>query len=110
MWTEQRTKLLERLETMIGRESALSKHFRGQDGRLESDFGDRANFTGQDEVLEGLEAAALSEIAQIRGALERIDQGTYGECDACGEPIGEARLHAIPFTRLCVDCATQAEA
>jgi len=40
----------------------------------------------------------------IEGALRRIDNGTYGICRDCGEPIAEARLNAIPWTRSCVSC------
>ena len=49
------------------------------------------------------------EAREIQLAIERIDNGTYGECSSCGEPIGEARLGARPFATHCVDCATQAE-
>ena len=37
-------------------------------------------------------------------ALRRIDQGTYGACRDCGEPIAKARLEAIPWTRVCISC------
>jgi DnaK suppressor protein len=45
---------------------------------------------------------ALDEISQ---ALERIDKGTFGVCEECGEPIPRARLQAIPYARHCVACA-----
>ena len=38
----------------------------------------------------------------IEGALRRIDEGTYGVCRDCGEEIAEARLTAIPWTRVCI--------
>ena len=44
-------------------------------------------------------------IRVIQAALERIEDGTYGECDSCGEDIGEARLSAIPEATRCVNCA-----
>ena len=40
----------------------------------------------------------------IEEALERIQRGTYGICRDCGEPIAEARLNAIPWTRVCITC------
>jgi len=40
----------------------------------------------------------------IEEALDRIEQGTYGMCRDCGEPIAEARLNAIPWTRVCITC------
>ena len=41
----------------------------------------------------------------VEGALKRIDDGTYGICEECGEPIPAERLEAIPFTPYCVRCA-----
>lgn len=44
-------------------------------------------------------------IEEINGALERIDQGTFGRCESCGRDIASERLHALPYTRHCVKCA-----
>ncbi len=46
---------------------------------------------------------------KIREALERIDDGTFGICEMCGEPISEARLKARPVTTLCIDCKIEQE-
>ncbi|RMG10764.1 MAG: RNA polymerase-binding protein DksA [Deltaproteobacteria bacterium] len=48
-------------------------------------------------------------IRKIEEALRRIDAGEYGDCEACGEPISEARLKARPFTTLCIECKEEAE-
>ena len=40
---------------------------------------------------------------QVITALEKVDRGTYGVCDACGRPIKKARLEALPFATLCLD-------
>ena len=48
-------------------------------------------------------------ISKIKEALERIEDGTYGYCEACGEPIGEKRLRARPVTTLCIDCKARQE-
>ncbi len=49
-------------------------------------------------------------ISKIRKALERIDDGSYGICDGCGEEIGLERLKARPVTTLCIECKTAQEA
>jgi len=49
-------------------------------------------------------------IKKIRQALDRIDDGSFGVCDDCGEEIGEARLRARPVTTLCINCKTEQEA
>ncbi|HLH78158.1 MAG TPA: TraR/DksA C4-type zinc finger protein [Candidatus Binataceae bacterium] len=45
----------------------------------------------------------------IEDALERLSEGSYGVCEACGLEIGEERLEALPFTRLCRDCQQDQE-
>ncbi len=56
-------------------------------------------------ILENVEA----ELADIEHALARLNDGTYGTCEACGRPIDEARLEALPATRLCLQDQAQAE-
>jgi len=48
-------------------------------------------------------------LGKIRVALEKMDQRTYGICDACGQRIGAARLEALPFATLCVSCQSRLE-
>ena len=44
-------------------------------------------------------------LEEVDAAVRRLDAGTYGVCERCGEPIGEARLEARPVARLCIGCA-----
>jgi RNA polymerase-binding protein DksA len=48
-------------------------------------------------------------LAQVTAALNRIERGTYGRCVVCGRPISRERLHALPYTPHCVDCARRLE-
>ena len=48
-------------------------------------------------------------IRKIQSALQRIDDGTYGICDECGEEIAIPRLKARPVTRLCINCKAKQE-
>jgi DnaK suppressor protein len=48
-------------------------------------------------------------IGKIKDALERIDQGTYGICESCGEDISDERLKARPVTTLCIECKKKQE-
>src|SRR3954447_13780351 len=52
-------------------------------------------------VDEVAHAHAAQELAQIAAALRRVEAGTYGQCEDCGEAIDERRLHALPATRFC---------
>ncbi len=49
-------------------------------------------------------------IEKIKEALERIDNGSFGICEVCGQEIGEERLRARPVTTLCIDCKKKQEA
>lgn len=49
-------------------------------------------------------------IAKIKEALTRIDDGSYGKCEECGEKIGRERMEARPVTTLCIDCKSLQEA
>jgi DnaK suppressor protein len=46
---------------------------------------------------------------RIEAALERIEDGTYGECEECGAKIPKTRLNAIPYASMCVKCASRYE-
>jgi DnaK suppressor protein len=56
--------------------------------------------------LLGNEQDALD---QIDGAIERIEDGSYGQCEECGGKIPKSRLEALPYAALCVCCASQQE-
>jgi DnaK suppressor protein len=58
-------------------------------------------------TLLGTEAEALSE---VNAALDRIERGTFGRCEACGRPVGRARLNVLPQARHCIACARRIEA
>lgn len=70
-----------------------------------ADLNDQAIDIEDDEVLEGLGAAAQQEIALLKLALKRIRDGHYGICQNCEEPISEERLRAVPYAPLCRRCA-----
>jgi len=57
------------------------------------------------EFTLGLLESEEKSLDEISAALQRIEQGSFGACEECHKPIPKARLHALPFTRHCVDCA-----
>ena len=69
------------------------------------DWEEHAVETEGDEVMEELGLSGLEEIKAIKAALDRIEEGTYGECVVCGEEISEERLEAVPHTPFCKDHA-----
>lgn len=75
------------------------------DDEAPADAEDRASEREDDEVLEDLGNQGLQEIQMIRAALDRIRNGSYGDCVKCGAPISEKRLDLLPYTPFCRDCA-----
>jgi DnaK suppressor protein len=53
----------------------------------------------------GVGSSLESTVDRTERALAKLDEGTYGHCDACGEPIAPARLQAMPDSVLCLACA-----
>ncbi len=75
------------------------------DQPADADSEERASEREGDEVLESLGNAGLLEIRMIQAALGRVADCTFGECVACGEPISEERLNAVPHAARCKRCA-----
>ncbi len=68
--------------------------------------------------MDALQAQAMAkasgerramQLREIEAALRRIDDGSYGECERCAEPINPRRLDADPTARLCIGCASRNE-
>jgi DnaK suppressor protein len=61
------------------------------------------------EVEKGLitEKHIQDQLADVKHALDKLDHGTYGLCDICGQPIEPARLEALPHASLCLNCKTR---
>ena len=96
----------DRLRSRLG---DLNARLSGVEAELDqpgdADSEERATEREGDEVLESLGNAGLLEIRMIHAALGRISDGTFGECVACGEPISEERLDAVPHAARCKRCA-----
>ena len=60
-------------------------------------------------MAKATEARAHEQILRVRAALRRMDEGTYGDCARCEEPIARERLEADPATLICIACAEQSE-
>ena len=117
-WTE--SELAKVRETL----AAEAAELRADIDRAESDIADRlgdaVGDAGDDQADVGAKAyereyeLALAHntrelLIQAERALARIDEGTYGTCESCGEPIGKARLLAFPRATLCVGCKQREE-
>ena len=70
----------------------------------QGDLADQADGTNEVHIQLRLRQTDAKILQAIEEALERIEKGTYGICRDCSEEIAEARLKAIPWTRVCIHC------
>lgn len=99
---ETKNKLLSEIETELRAEREGNK----DEGR---DTYDLASEERDREINFILSDRERIKIQQIDDALQRLEESTYGVCESCGLEIAEARLLAMPFTRLCHDCQQEQE-
>ena len=69
------------------------------------DSAEQAQERENDEVVDAIGNETRQSLRAIQVALDKLAEGTYGECEKCGGDIGEGRLNAIPEATLCVSCA-----
>src|SRR5437879_85871 len=99
---EMKTKLLSEIDSELRAEREANKDEGMDTYDLASEERDR-------EISFILSDRERAKMGAIEDALERIAEGSYGVCESCGLEIGEERLEALPFTRLCRDCQQDQE-
>ncbi len=107
-YEEVRSHLLEMLEELDDRLTRITDDVKHTNTPLEKDSAEMATQIENDEVLDYLGNNARIERERVREAIVRIDKGEYGVCELCGEPIPQERLKAVPYSSMCVKCASQA--
>ena len=73
-------------------------------GGLEGDLIDQANADAEADLQIRLHQSDGRLLKAIEEALNRIRQGTFGTCAVCKQPIAKARVEAVPWTHLCLEC------
>jgi DnaK suppressor protein len=103
-------------QVLIKRRDALRKALAGDLSLLKElreqstgDVVDAALDSAQDEISSQLAEVESRELAQIENALERMREGQYGKCEVCNASIPLARLQALPYATLCIQCQREAE-
>lgn len=104
-----REQLLQRQQMLEARADKTARDASHRDEAVSADFAEQAGERENDDVLRTISAESRHEIQQIHQALQRLDEGSYGECSSCGVDIGEERLQAVPYTTLCIKCAAAQE-
>ncbi|MFH1017263.1 MAG: RNA polymerase-binding protein DksA [Pseudomonadota bacterium] len=113
--TMSKKKLNEFRTILKKREDDLINEARAQMGDLTAvkenmaDMTDQASAEVERDFLLRIKDRERKLILKIKEAVSRIDDGTFGVCEVCGEPIGEERLRARPVTTQCIECKTDME-
>ncbi|HXG90256.1 MAG TPA: TraR/DksA family transcriptional regulator [Vicinamibacterales bacterium] len=89
--------------------SAIQTSIEHNNGR-QGDMADQASGNNEVHIHLRLKQTDAKILQAIDEALLRIEKGTFGMCRDCGEPIAEARLKAIPWTRVCITCKEKQKA
>jgi DnaK suppressor protein len=96
--------LLARDAELQERVKRVSDDLRREVTPLPRDAPDAAVILENDEILQAVDEAARSELRQIHRALERLEAGTYGLCQQCGQRIDANRLRVVPYAVHCQRC------
>lgn len=100
---EEKSKILSHLEEISqNSEKDLETSMSG-------DSADLASLEINQNALAKIGKRESQLLKKIELALKKIDDGSYGECESCGEDINVARLMARPVAQLCIDCKTEQE-
>src|SRR5204863_5665681 len=76
-------------------------------GTYDEGFADSGQVTAERGEVDALVGSLRETLLDIDAALGKLEAGTYGQCESCGEDIAEARLEAMPAARLCMACASK---
>lgn len=101
---ELRTQLQEERDSLRARLSELGYGSVGLD--YDPNFADSSQVTAERGEMEALASKLQETLVEVEHAIAKFDSNTYGNCEACGKPIGEARLEAKPAARHCINCAS----
>ncbi len=100
----ERLTYVEQAEALKAEAESLAEEMEPGDVQFDEESGEGGTTTVDRERDLALSAQALSAIEEIDHALAKIENGTYGLCERCHNPIPRQRLKALPQARLCVPC------
>ena len=106
---EERTRLQGIRDGLQREQDEGSSETGGELSSIDQHPGDSGTETFEMEKNVSLLEQVDDELQEIEAAAQRLGRGTYGTCQACGRPIGDARLEAMPATRFCVEDQAKAE-
>lgn len=101
--------LVRRRDALRGALAGDLSLLRALHGETTGDVVDAALDTAQDEISSQLAEVESRELAHIENALRRMNAGEYGVCEVCSKKIPMARLDALPYATMCIECQREIE-
>lgn len=98
-------RLLALKEEYENRIDKIEDHIQHPQDQLNEHWDDQAISMRENDMRKNLLVEARQGLGYVRHALTQIENGTYGECEECGEAIEEKRLEAVPYATLCMQHA-----
>lgn len=103
--TEQRAEAVRRLQALGATFDDIVAS--AQDSNIDDEHDpEGTTIASERSMISSLERSTRQQVADVDAALRRLDDGTYGACLGCGEPIGDGRLEARPTATHCIKCAS----
>ncbi|MGE4232000.1 MAG: RNA polymerase-binding protein DksA [Bacteriovoracia bacterium] len=102
-------KLLSNQLSLLQKEMNQTRNQISHDEEVYADWTDVASVETDKTLRLKIKDRERMLMVKIEDALKRISEGTFGECERCGEEISEQRLKARPVTTLCIDCKSELE-
>ena len=106
---EERTRLQGIRDGLQREQEETTSETGGELSNVDQHPGDSGTETFEMEKNVSLQEQVDDELQEIEAAFQRLERSTYGTCQACGRPIGDERLEAMPATRFCVEDQAKAE-
>lgn len=101
---DERSSYISQAEALKAQADSLALEHEPGDVQFDEEGGEGGTANVDREIDLYLSGQARATVAEIDRALHKIEDGTYGLCESCGQPIPEARLEALPYAALCVTC------
>ena len=101
---QYRERLLTQQQQLVQRVLQLETELHNIEAERDIEYMDHAQEEAVNDELIALDEHSRQEMEEIQAALARIEDGTYGFCARCGDPIDPKRLEILPTARYCVQC------
>ena len=106
-FTTQRTELMAERDHLLTQLRLMGRAPGTTELAFDEGFADSGQVTAERGEVDALAGSLTENLAEIEGALGKLEAGSYGTCEECGQTIAADRLEAMPSARHCITCASK---